>query len=128
MRLDKWLWCARFFKTRSLAADAIRTGKVRIDNERSKPAKMISPGDVLNIRRNAFKYEITILELPRARLPASKAALLFSESDASVRDRELLETQMKSGSGAILRSHGRPTKRDRRDLMKFKKTGHADEE
>ncbi len=120
LRLDKWLWCARFFKTRSLAADAIKSGKIRCDGERPKPSKTVRPGDMLTIRKQAFKYEISILALPRARLSAADAARLYVETEASIQEREVTADQLKAEAAMFPRTAGRPTKRDRRDLLKFK--------
>ena len=126
MRLDKWLWCARFYKTRSLAADAIKSGKVRVNGDRPKPSKTIGPGDSLSIRKEAYKYEIFIRDLPRARLPAAKAVRLYEETEESINQRDLTSKQLKLDASMFPRSPGRPTKRDRRDLMKFKKTRTGD--
>ncbi len=120
MRIDKWLWCARFYKTRSLAAEAIKSGKVKINNDGAKPAKIVSPGDKLSIRKKALKYDITILEIPKTRLSAAKANLLYEESEESIKNRELISAQLNADAGLFPKIHGRPTKRDRRDLMKFK--------
>jgi len=127
MRLDKWLWCARFYKTRSIAADAIKSGKIRIHGERPRPAKMISPGDTVLIRKDACKYEITIRKLPGARLSANNAILLYDESDESIQNRQQAGRQLKAEAAMFPRTIGRPTKCDRRDLMKFKKAPSADE-
>lgn len=122
MRLDKWLWCARFFKSRSIASDAIKAGKIRVNDERPKPSKTISVQDRLSIRKEAFRYDITVLQLPKSRLSASGAAELYIESEESRLAREQLNLQMKSEAALFPRTHGRPTKRDRRDLMKFKQS------
>mgnify|MGYP003571068304 CR=1 FL=1 len=121
MRLDKWLWCARFYKSRSLAADAIKGGKIRVNGDRPKPAKMIGIGDQIVIRKGAFRHEITILQLPRNRLSADKAVGLYEESADSHATREQLKQQLKSEAAMFPQTHGRPTKRDRRDLIKFRK-------
>lgn len=126
MRLDKWLWCARFYKTRSIAANAIKSGKIRIHGERPRPAKTISPGDTVLIRKDAFNYEIIIRKLPRARLSACMAILLYEESDESIQNRQQTGRQLKVEAAMFPRTIGRPTKRDRRDLMKFKKAPCAD--
>lgn len=127
MRLDKWLWCSRFYKTRSIAVDAIKSGKIRVNGDRPKPARNIHVGDSLLIRKDAFKYEIEILALAKSRLPAAKAIELYQESDESLNQRELVREQIKAESALFPRTIGRPTKRDRRDLMKFKKSPTSDE-
>lgn len=120
MRIDKWLWCARFFKTRSLAAEAVRSGKIKIGNERAKPSKMVNPEDKLSIRKDAFKYEIRIINIPKTRLSAPQAAQLYEESKDSIENRELIKQQLKADVALFPRTQGRPTKRDRRNIIKFK--------
>jgi len=121
MRLDKWLWCARFFKTRSQAAAAIRSGKVKVDGNRPKSAKTITTGESLQVRRGPYEHHITVAALSQQRLGAAAAATLYSESQASVRERERLAAQLKSESAAQPRPKRRPTKRERREIMRFKK-------
>ena len=120
MRIDKWLWCARFFKTRSLSAEAVRSGKIKVNGDKTKPAKSVNLEDNLSIRKGAFKYDITIVEIPKTRQSAAKAALLYKESEESIEIRELLNTQLKSDAALFPKTHGRPTKRDRRKIIKFK--------
>ena len=126
MRLDKWLWCARFYKTRSIAADAVKAGRIRVNGERPKPAKMIAPGDRLLVRKESLNYELTVRDLPKARLPAAKAVLLYEESEESIQARELISRQLKAEAAMFPRTSGRPSKRDRRDLMKFRKSRMSD--
>lgn len=123
MRLDKWLWCARFFKTRGLAADAIKSGKVLINDKRVKPARTIVPGDHLLVRRGAFQYALTIRELCHARKPASEAVLLYEESPDSIHQREIMAEQIRVDRMAGPQPRGRPTKRERRELIRFKNRG-----
>lgn len=120
MRLDKWLWCARFFKTRSQAAAAIRSGKVKVDGNRPKPAKTITTGESLQVRRGPYEYHITVAALSQQRLGAAAAVSLYTESAESVQAREQLAMQLKSEAGAVPRPKRRPTKRERREIMKFK--------
>ena len=120
MRIDRWLWCARFYKTRNLAAEAIKGGKVLIDNTRTKPAKMVRPGEQLKIRRGPFNYEIEILALPATRLPAKETVKIYRETDESLEKRELLQNRLKMENTIYPKSRGRPTKRDRRKLVRFK--------
>jgi ribosome-associated heat shock protein Hsp15 len=120
MRIDKWLWCARFYKTRSLAADAVKSGKILIDEARTKPAKMIRTGEHLIIKRGPFVHDIEILSLPRSRTSAKDAINLYRETDDSLRNRELLVKQLKMDDINFPKSRGRPTKRDRRELIHFK--------
>ena len=120
MRLDKWLWCARFYKTRGLAADAINSGKVSVDNIRTKRAKLIHAGDQISIRRTPYRFDITVLALASARRSAVLAALLYEESRESISTREKLAVQLKADMAIFPRSKGRPTKRSRRELIRFK--------
>lgn len=119
MRLDKWLWCARFFKTRALAADAVKTGKVLVDGIRPKPAKTISPGMRLKIHRGPYEYCLTIEALAAQRQSAADAASLYHETADSIAVRETLARQLKTEAALQPRPKGRPTKRERRELVRF---------
>jgi ribosome-associated heat shock protein Hsp15 len=119
VRIDKWLWAARFYKTRSLAADAVEGGKVQVDNERVKPAKVLKPGDGLSIRNGAYVWEITVLALSERRGPAAEAAKLYSEPDESRKAREEKIALMKIERQSNPFPGGRPTKRARRQIIKF---------
>ena len=121
-RLDKWLWAARFFKTRSLAAAALRSGKVALNGERAKPAKLVSAGESVRIRRGPFEIDIPIIELAKRRGSTVEAATLYRETDVSRERRDVLSEHLKAEAGSRdLRISGRPTKRDRRNLQKFKR-------
>ncbi len=117
MRVDKWLWAARFFKTRSLAADAVESGKVTIDEARVKPAKAIGPGDRLNIRLGQYHFQVEVLALSNRRGPAPEAQKLYRESDESRAKRAEIAAQLKALPQPTFK--GRPTKRDRRDIERF---------
>ena len=119
VRVDKWLWAARFYKTRSLAADAVDGGKVQVDGERVKPAKLLKPGDVLSIRNGPYTWEITVLMLGERRGPASEAAKLYSESDESRRIREEKIALLKIERQSNPFPGGRPTKKQRRQIIRF---------
>tara|TARA_R110000782_G_scaffold73615_3_gene147282 strand:+ start:720 stop:1100 length:381 start_codon:yes stop_codon:yes gene_type:complete len=119
MRLDKWLWCTRFYKTRALAASAIKGHKVKVNDQAIKAAKSIKVGDKVEIRKTPFKYTITILKLINNRASASQAALLFEEDLESIKTREDLSKQMKADAASFPRTIGRPTKRDRREIIRF---------
>lgn len=121
MRLDKWLWCARFFKTRSLAAAAIKSGKVKVDGNRPKPAKTVCPGETLKIRRGPYEYHVVIAALSHQRLNASAAADLYTETAESIARREELALQLKAQAAAQPHPAGRPTKRQRREIIRFNK-------
>lgn len=116
IRIDKWLWAARFFKTRSLAVAAIECGKVRVNGERIKPAYKLLPNQLLLIDNGASQWEVTVVALTDQRGSAVVAAGLYRETDASMAQRQALAEQKKlfRESGTTL--SGRPTKRDRRQL------------
>ena len=116
LRIDRWLWAARFFKTRSSAAAAVSGGKVHLNGQRTKPAKAVRAGDRLDVRRGDSRWEITVLATAERRGPASEARMLYEEVAESVkrrvREREARrERRLAAAAGA-----GRPTKRDRRML------------
>ena len=118
LRIDKWLWAARFFKTRSLAADAVETGKVLVNGVRAKPAKPIAIGDMLEIRAGKFRYEVEALVLSSQRGPAPEAQKLYRETDASRAQRDTMAAQLRAQPQSAFK--GRPTKRDRRKIENFK--------
>ena len=120
IRLDKWLWCARFYKTRSIATDALKTGKVTVNGERAKPSKSVKPGDILNIRKGPFHHIITVIDLAKSRKSASGAAHLYEESTDSIIKRELVAARVKADSVLMSSTKGRPSKKDRRSIIKFK--------
>ncbi|MBM4259974.1 MAG: hypothetical protein FJ145_00860 [Deltaproteobacteria bacterium] len=121
IRLDKWLWAARFFKTRSLAAEAIGGGKVEINGDRAKPSRIVRAGDTLSVRRGSYEWTVIVKEVARLRGPAPQAQLLYDETEESVRKREAAAAQMKLERPAEFDSYGRPTKKDRRDIARFKR-------
>ena len=118
-RVDKWLFAARFFKTRSIAAEAIDRGKVQLNEIRVKPAKQVAAGDMLTIRMGDYQYEVKILALSNKRGSATIAQKLYQETDASRQRRELIAAQLKAQPPGFY-VKGRPTKRDRRDIERFK--------
>jgi ribosome-associated heat shock protein Hsp15 len=120
LRLDKWLWAARFFKTRSLAADAISGGKVEVNGERAKPAKALREGDEVRLRLGPYEHILIVRELSGRRGPATVAQTLYEETQASRDERARLATQLKMAPAAfVYEDKGRPTKKDRRDLSSF---------
>ena len=118
-RLDKWLWAARFFKTRSIAADAVDSGKVRIDSDRAKPAKEVKIGVLINIRNKDFEIEVQVTGLSNIRRGAPEAALLFTETEASLQKRDNAKITSEDDHAVRERGAGRPTKRQQRDIKKF---------
>ena len=120
VRLDKWLWAARFFKTRSVATDAVNGGKVEVNGERAKPAKGIKPGDEIRLRLGPFEHVLLVRQLAERRGPASIAQSLYEETQASRDARERLAAQLKMAPAAfVYEEKGRPTKKDRRDLSRL---------
>ena len=117
MRVDKWLWAARFFKTRTLAAGAIAAGHVAVNGERAKPAKELRPGDQVVVRRPPFEHTVVVKALSERRGPASEAALLYDETPESRARRTVLAAEMKAMPAP--RFKGRPTKKTRRDYEKW---------
>jgi len=122
-RLDKWLWAARFFKTRSLATTAIETGKVHVDGDRVKPAKEVHEGQIIHIRNRDFEIEVNVLGLSNIRKGAPEAALLYLETEGSISKRENAKATGVGEHALRDRGAGRPTKRQLRDIKKF--TGGA---
>jgi ribosome-associated heat shock protein Hsp15 len=120
-RLDKWLWAARFFKTRSLAADAVETGKVEVNGERAKRAKQLQVGDSLRIRLGPYHHIVKVRALSERRGPASFAATLYEESAEGRRAREAMQLQVKAAQSVPGYERGRPTKKDRRDIERLRR-------
>ena len=118
-RIDKWLWAARFFKTRAMASQAVDSGRVQINGARVKPAKEIRAGDTLAISIGPMKWLVVVRGLADKRGPASVAQQLYEETEASRTAREALREQagLAVEPGAAIR--GRPTKRDRRRMDRF---------
>ena len=121
VRVDRWLWAARLFKTRPLAAAAVKGGKVAVNGERARPARRVRVGDGLEVRRGAFYYELRVDALAEKRLPAPAAAALYTESAASRVRREARIRELRALSAAVNAGTGRPTKRDRRSLEMFRR-------
>lgn len=117
-RIDKWLFAARFFKTRSLAAEAIDRGRITVNGHRVKPAKIIAVGDMLTVRINNFQYDIEILELSNKRGSATQAQELYRETEESRKQRDLLAVRLKAQPQQFF-TKSRPTKRDRREIERF---------
>ena len=119
LRLDKWLWAARFYKTRTLAAQAVEAGHVRVGGERVKTAHAVRAGERVSIRKSGYVWDVTVTALSDRRGGAPEAALLYNEDEASIVAREELAKQRKAAAEASPRYTGRPTKRQRRKLEDF---------
>jgi ribosome-associated heat shock protein Hsp15 len=119
LRVDKWLWAARFFKTRSLASDAVSGGKVRINGATTKPARDIKVGDKLEIANSETRWVVTVQALSDKRGPAPEARLLYEETPESVAAREAERDARKFIQDPAADLHGRPTKRDRRQMDRY---------
>lgn len=120
VRLDKWLWAARFFKTRSVAREAVAGGKVHLNGNRAKPGRSLNIGDELRIQRAEEEYTITIVDLTARRGPATVARTLYEESGESRTQREKLAEERKLNRMQNTRNEGRPDKRQRRRLIRFR--------
>jgi ribosome-associated heat shock protein Hsp15 len=120
VRLDKWLWAARFFKTRALASEAIAGGKVQVNGDRAKRARSLQVGDEVRVRQGVYEYLVTVRALSARRGPASEAAGLYQETQASRVAREAIALQLKTLHSAFIPERGRPTKKDRRDINRLK--------
>jgi ribosome-associated heat shock protein Hsp15 len=117
MRIDKWLWAARFYKTRSLASQSIEAGHVVVNGERAKPAKLVKPGDEVLVRRPPFEHAVVVKALSDKRGGAAQAALLYGETAESRARRAAIAAQMKAAPQP--RFKGRPTKKTRREYEKW---------
>jgi len=124
MRIDKWLWAARFYRTRTLASQAIEAGHVSVNGERAKPAKALKPGDQVLVRRAPFEHAVAVRALSEKRGGAAEAALLYEESGESRERRTALAAQMKAAPQP--RFKGRPTKKTRREYEKWLRRGDED--
>ena len=127
VRLDKWLWAARFFKTRTLAAEAVAGGKAQVGGRRVKPAHAVRIGDILCVRRGADEYTVAVRALSDRRGPAKEAVLLYEETAESRSRREQLAEQRRAQQLAFPPPAARPTKRDRRRIVRFIRQHEPDE-
>ena len=122
LRIDKWLWAARFFKTRSMAAEAVSGGKVHVNEARVKPARAVQMGDTISIRKGPYELVVVVRGLSGQRGPAKEAVLLYEETADSISRREALTAQRKARLLDAPRPERKPNKRDRRRIVRFTRT------
>jgi len=123
VRIDKWLWAARFFKTRALAAEAIEGGKVHVNGRRAKRGKMVRVGDAVRIRKGPYTYHVSVSITAERRGSPRDAVTYYAETEASRKEREHLMEQHRAAATGFKPSKGRPTKRDRRLIEKLREEG-----
>jgi ribosome-associated heat shock protein Hsp15 len=120
VRIDKWLWVARFFKTRSLAAQAVGGGRVQLNGARVKPARALKPGDELEIHKSGYEYQVRVVLLSERRGPAKVAQTLYEESGESIKKREALREQHRLAGASAPHPQRKPDKKARRQLRDLK--------
>ncbi|HUQ47231.1 MAG TPA: S4 domain-containing protein [Gemmatimonadaceae bacterium] len=123
VRLDKWLWAARFYKTRALSAEAIAGGKIEINGERAKRSKLVQSGDTMRIRMGPYEHIIDVTGVSSTRGSATIAATLYKETDESRKAREAMALHVRAMNANTGYESGRPTKKDRRDIEKIRRRG-----
>jgi len=123
VRLDKWLWAARFYKTRAIAREMIEGGKVHYNGQRSKPSKLVELNAELTLRQGNDERTVVVADISAQRRPASEAKQLYRETDASIEKREKMAQARKMNALTMPHPDRRPDKKERRDLMKFKLSG-----
>jgi len=123
VRVDKWLWAARFFKTRAMAARACDLGRIQCNNQPAKPARDVRVGDLLRIKTDAHEFEVEVLQISVVCGPAAVAQTLYRETDASRELRMKLAEERKALRLFSPAPEGRPTKRDRRKIIQFRQRG-----
>jgi ribosome-associated heat shock protein Hsp15 len=120
VRIDKWLWAARFFKTRALAADAVTGGKVELNGQKPKPAKTVHPGDRVRLRLGPYEHLLTVVALAARRGPASEATKLYQEDAESRTRRARLAEQHRIAATAFAHGEGKPSRQEREAVRKLK--------
>ncbi|MBT8497763.1 ribosome-associated heat shock protein Hsp15 [Pantoea agglomerans] len=123
VRLDKWLWAARFYKTRAIAREMIEGGKVHYNGQRSKPGKVVELNAELTLRQGNDERTVVVADISAQRRPASEAQQLYRETHASIEKREKMAQARKMNALTMPHPDRRPDKKERRDLMKFKLSG-----
>lgn len=123
VRIDRWLWAARFFKTRQLAVAALKAGHVEHNGRKAKPSRPVRQGDILVIRRDQARFEVEVTEVREKRVGAELAQQMYSETDESIARREQIEAQRAAGARSVRYGDGRPGKKERRELARVKRGG-----
>lgn len=123
IRLDKWLWAGRFFKTRSLAAEAVEGGKIHLNGNRTKPGHAVRLGDELKIRRGHYEWVVIVRGVSLQRGSASQAQLLYEETEENKRNRDALANELRFQSRIVSEIKGRPSKKARRNILHFTRRG-----
>ena len=123
VRIDKWLWAARFYKTRGLSAEAIDGGKIEVNGERAKRSRLVGPGDRIRIRSGPYEHVVTVLGVSEKRGSAPIAQTLYEEDPASRKAREEMAAHVRAMNADTGYESGRPTKKDRRDIERLKRRG-----
>lgn len=119
-RIDKWLWAARFFKTRTLAKKHVEQGKIKIDGQKCKPSRSVDLGQLIQIKKNDLLWEVKVLQLADKRGSATIARTLYEETEASIKQREAQVTLSKMTYHSAPKPDKRPTKKQRRDIKSFR--------
>ena len=119
MRLDKWLWCARLYKTRGQANQAVKSGRVKLNGQKIKSGKNVQVGDLVSLKRGAYSLELDVTALAKSRLSAKDVRTLYRETENSQLKREKTRLALELADSGIRRKRGRPDKRERRQLMRF---------
>jgi len=128
LRIDKWLWAARFYKTRSIASDAVNGGKVHLNNDRVKAAKAVTVGDILKIRRGNDVWEVKVLSLFDKRRQASLAQTMYEELDESIKQREASTANRRAMNAGMSPATHRPSKKERRHIIRFKRANQKNDQ
>lgn len=121
VRLDRWLWAARFFKTRGLASEAIAGGKVHLNGDRPKRSRAVQPGDLVRVQLGPYEHLLTVRGVSARRGPAPEAAKLYEEDPASVVRRAELSARLKAEAALFSHQAGRPSKKERREIGKLRR-------
>lgn len=125
VRLDKWLWAARFYKTRALATTAVGAGHVHVNGVRPKPSRLVQIGDVIELRKGAYRFTLTVRSLAQRRGPAPEARALYTEHEESIRAREALAAERRLHADAGPAPERRPDKRSRRHIIRFRRRNES---